>query len=268
MEIGERIKKRREELGMSQEELAQKAGYKSRSSINKIEIDGRGLPQSKIVNIANALDTTPAYIMGWEENYYLGENLQRIFRILSKEFEISENELIRCFFAEDFDALLPSKKFITLDNMRCALKEYLANHVLDKNISLNSKENNHLKKYRALDMHGQELIDTILDKEYERCIATKNNTVSELGSLRDPYLLPQTAHERTDIEVTDDIRKRDDITREDKSCCTIVSSPHFKTVGEAQKFLRSREHLAAWKTDGLSDEDIITMANSILSNGD
>ncbi|WP_368279728.1 helix-turn-helix domain-containing protein, partial [Enterocloster citroniae] len=172
MEIGERIKKRREELGMSQEELAQKAGYKSRSSINKIEIDGRGLPQSKIVNIANALDTTPAYIMGWEENYYLGENLQRIFRILSKEFEISENELIRCFFAEDFDALLPSKKFITLDNMRCALKEYLANHVLDKNISLNSKENNHLKKYRALDMHGQELIDTILDKEYERCIAT------------------------------------------------------------------------------------------------
>ena len=243
MEIGERIKKRREELGMSQEELAQKAGYKSRSSINKIEIDGRGLPQSKIVNIANALDTTPAYIMGWEENYYLGENLQRIFRILSKEFEISENELIRCFFAEDFDALLPSKKFITLDNMRCALKEYLANHVLDKNISLNSKE-------------------------YERCIATKNNTVSELGSLRDPYLLPQTAHERTDIEVTDDIRKRDDITREDKSCCTIVPSPHFKTVGEAQKFLRSREHLAAWKTDGLSDEDIITMANSILSNGD
>ena len=54
MEIGERIKKRREELGMSQEELAQKAGYKSRSSINKIEIDGRGLPQSKIVNIASA----------------------------------------------------------------------------------------------------------------------------------------------------------------------------------------------------------------------
>ena len=37
MTIGERIKLRREELQMTQEELAQKLGYKSRSSINKIE---------------------------------------------------------------------------------------------------------------------------------------------------------------------------------------------------------------------------------------
>ena len=44
MNIGARIKKRREELNMSQEELAKLANYKSRSSINKIERDGRGLP--------------------------------------------------------------------------------------------------------------------------------------------------------------------------------------------------------------------------------
>ncbi|MDB1979125.1 S24 family peptidase [[Clostridium] symbiosum] len=68
MEIGQIIKKRREKLGMSQEELAQKVGYKSRSSINKIEVDGRGLPQSKIAAIAKALDTTPAYLMGWDNN--------------------------------------------------------------------------------------------------------------------------------------------------------------------------------------------------------
>lgn len=65
MEIGARIKKRREELGMSQEELAKKVGYKSRSSINKIELDGRGLPQKKIVAFAKALQTSPAYLMGW-----------------------------------------------------------------------------------------------------------------------------------------------------------------------------------------------------------
>ena len=52
MEIGDRIRKKREELGMSQEELAQKIGYRSRSSINKIENDGRGLPHSKILLIA------------------------------------------------------------------------------------------------------------------------------------------------------------------------------------------------------------------------
>lgn len=63
--IGERIKNRREFLGMSQEDLAKKLGYKSRSSINKFETDGRSLPQSKIVAIAKALLVTPSYIMGW-----------------------------------------------------------------------------------------------------------------------------------------------------------------------------------------------------------
>ena len=67
MKIGERIKYRREELGLSQDELARRLGYKSRSSINKIENDASGLPQTKIVAIANALRTTPAFILGWEE---------------------------------------------------------------------------------------------------------------------------------------------------------------------------------------------------------
>ena len=67
MEIGERIRRRREELDMTQDELARAAGYKSRSSINKIEIDGRGLPQKKIADIARALKVTPSYLMGWED---------------------------------------------------------------------------------------------------------------------------------------------------------------------------------------------------------
>ena len=67
MKIGDRIKFRREQLEMSQDELARRLGYKSRSSINKIENDASGLPQTKIAAIANALQTTPAYIMGWEE---------------------------------------------------------------------------------------------------------------------------------------------------------------------------------------------------------
>ena len=68
MTIGERIKKRRIELGMSQEELAHKLGYKSRSSINKIELGGQNLTQPKIKKIADALDTTPDYIMGWDKD--------------------------------------------------------------------------------------------------------------------------------------------------------------------------------------------------------
>lgn len=67
MTIGERIKARREELKMSQDDLAKRLGYKSRSSINKIEADQRSLRQSKIKAIADALETTPDYIMGWDD---------------------------------------------------------------------------------------------------------------------------------------------------------------------------------------------------------
>lgn len=67
MSVGQRIKQKREELGMSQEELATKLGYKSRSSINKIELDIQNLTQSKIKAIAEALHTTTNFIMGWDE---------------------------------------------------------------------------------------------------------------------------------------------------------------------------------------------------------
>lgn len=68
MTIGERIRQRREELKMSQEDLAIKLGYKSRSSINKIELGQQNLTQSKIATIATVLKTTPTYIMGWDDD--------------------------------------------------------------------------------------------------------------------------------------------------------------------------------------------------------
>lgn len=67
MTIGQRIKERREELDITQDELAKRLGYKSRSSINKIELDIYNLKQSKIKAIADALQTTPGYIMGWDD---------------------------------------------------------------------------------------------------------------------------------------------------------------------------------------------------------
>ena len=63
----DRIKTRREQLNMSQEELARKLGYKSRSSINKIEKGENDIPQSKIIAFAEALNTTPSALMGWDE---------------------------------------------------------------------------------------------------------------------------------------------------------------------------------------------------------
>ena len=78
MTTGERIREAREKLNMTQDELAQKAGYKSRSSINKIE-KSRELPLQKAKAIAYALDCTPSYIMGWEEEPDSGENIENSY---------------------------------------------------------------------------------------------------------------------------------------------------------------------------------------------
>ncbi len=153
MDIGDRIKKRREELGMSQEELAKKVGYKSRSSVNKIEIDGRGLPQNKIVIFAKALETTPAYLMGWEE---------------------ISNEDIGNAFAND------------------NLFEIIGNISV-----LSPQEKKHFTNYLQLLEINRKKAD---------------DYVEQLLSIQqmDAELQLSAAHERTDIEVTEEMRKHDD----------------------------------------------------------
>lgn len=51
MNLGEKVKKRRLELNLTQEELAKKMGYSSRVSINKIEL-GRPVSQKIIARLA------------------------------------------------------------------------------------------------------------------------------------------------------------------------------------------------------------------------
>lgn len=120
--IGSRIRNRREELGLSQDELGKRLGYKSRSSINKIELDQRNLTQSKIKAIADALETTPAYVMGWnepdqkldEENLKFFDNL---FPIETKKFPLFGN--IACgkpiFADEQFEAYIEAGANIKAD---------------------------------------------------------------------------------------------------------------------------------------------------------
>lgn len=67
MTLGEKVKLKREELNLSQEELAEKMNYKSKTSIHKIEVGITDLPLSKVKELAAVLKTTPAYLMGWEE---------------------------------------------------------------------------------------------------------------------------------------------------------------------------------------------------------
>lgn len=68
MTLGEKIKEARLKKGISQTELAKLLGYKSRSSINKIEVEGRDVPRSMIVKFAQILNVTPSYLMGWDND--------------------------------------------------------------------------------------------------------------------------------------------------------------------------------------------------------
>lgn len=63
----ENIKKRREELGMSQRDLAYKSGYSDHTTITKMEKGEVDLTIKRLKLIAKALNTTPLELSGWSE---------------------------------------------------------------------------------------------------------------------------------------------------------------------------------------------------------
>lgn len=100
--IGERIRSRRLQLRLSQEELALKTGYTDRSTINKIEKSTRGLSQDKVTVFARALKTSEAYLLGlvddpnWrmrttEENDFIA-TINDSERILIEKYRAADDE--------------------------------------------------------------------------------------------------------------------------------------------------------------------------------
>lgn len=68
MTLGDRIKNRRESLNMSQVDLANKIGVKKQTLYKYENNIITNIPSDKIENICKVLETSPAYIMGWEKN--------------------------------------------------------------------------------------------------------------------------------------------------------------------------------------------------------
>lgn len=82
MRVGQNIRRRREEMNLSQEELAHAIGKKSRSAISKIEKGTNDVGQSDLLAIAAALDTTAADLLdGPKILSDLTQNTQRIVRL-------------------------------------------------------------------------------------------------------------------------------------------------------------------------------------------
>lgn len=68
MSVGQRVKERRKALGLTQEELAKRLGNSSRASICTVEKDREDLTTTRIAKLANALETSPAYLMEWTDD--------------------------------------------------------------------------------------------------------------------------------------------------------------------------------------------------------
>lgn len=80
MTIGERIKNRRKELGLTVDELAQRLG-KNRATVYRYESnDIEKLPTTVLEPLAKALDVTPAYLMGWEEQAKKADDLSELMQ--------------------------------------------------------------------------------------------------------------------------------------------------------------------------------------------
>ena len=96
MTIGERIKQRRLELGLSVDEVAEKLG-KNRATIYRYESNEiENLPVGTLEPLAKILETTPAKLMGWEDEeleekgedpYYINEDAKEYAQFLFKNPE-------------------------------------------------------------------------------------------------------------------------------------------------------------------------------------
>ena len=85
--IGNLIRKDRIQKGLSQDELAKKLGYKSRSSINKIELGLQDIPKNKVSSFARILSIQPESLINWNETF--NETNRRIEKTINDKLSFS-----------------------------------------------------------------------------------------------------------------------------------------------------------------------------------
>ena len=124
--VGQNIAAARKRAGMTQEELASRVGYKTKSAINKIELGIRDLPQKKIAAFADALGVTPGHLMGWDQQP--AEELQDLGALAAEVImDPAALEVMRKFMAMDETDRQAVRDFMALsDADRYALRLVMA----------------------------------------------------------------------------------------------------------------------------------------------
>lgn len=95
MTLGENIRTRRKELGMTVDELAEKVG-KNRATIYRYENDEIEMPANLLRPIAEALDTVPDLLMDWD--FFLREvaegnsQMQKVLPLLENGVSIKTTD--------------------------------------------------------------------------------------------------------------------------------------------------------------------------------
>lgn len=160
MGLKENIKSKRIERKMTLEDLAKSVGV-SRQTIQRYESGVIGnIPSDKIELIARALDTSPAYLMGWEQ----------------------------------IDSNFSGKE---------APKE------------IYDKFKNNVSKFHGEDKELLDIYRKLSSPNQKRVLTYSKNLL--MNQQMEEDLTVQAAHERTDIEVTDEMRQHDDDIMDDEN---------------------------------------------------
>lgn len=120
--VHERIKHRRNELNMSVDELANKIN-KNRATIYRYEKgDIENLPLDILEPLANALETTPQYLIGWEtqevkEVKIVNENVEFIYRgskksVMNQVERWYEEFNPQSFTEEEYEKIMEYARFL------------------------------------------------------------------------------------------------------------------------------------------------------------
>ena len=160
MEIGQKIKTLREEKGMTLEELGNKVGV-GKSTVRKWETGMiANMRRDKIAKVASALETSPAYLMGWEQ----------------------------------IDSNFSGKE---------APKE------------IYDKSKNNVSKFHGEHKELLDIYEKLSSPNQKRVFTYSKNLL--MNQQMEEELTVQAAHERTDIEVTNEMRQHDDDIMDDEN---------------------------------------------------
>lgn len=92
MEIGEKIKYLRTRQGMTLEELGEKVGV-GKSTVRKWETGAiANMRRNKIAILADALNVSPSYLMGWEDEYNTDMDIENNSGNISNSFGSDSND--------------------------------------------------------------------------------------------------------------------------------------------------------------------------------